>query len=219
MTKIASLSLLFLSIVLNSSCATTKTIYIADTYVNCKGVSKQKCLQTKENKEDDWSPFYDTIEGFDYKEGFTHKIEVKVTKLKNPPADASNLHYKLIKVIYQEKSKSIKTMQSFDGKWKVSKLQDIESLTISPTLEINLETKNIYGLAGCNKYSAPFTSDSNVLSFDIPTATKMYCNHMNIEDAFFDCLKKTASYKVENNLLKLFTKEGKELLTCFKVEN
>ncbi len=201
-----------------NSCSTKKMIYVADTFADCADATKQKCLNIKENKADDWIVIHNTIEGFEYKEGYTHKIEVEITKVKNPPVDGNNLKYTLAKIIYQEKSKTVAKMQNIDGDWKVSKLVGVDSLHISPTLKINLDTQKIAGNAGCNSFGATFFIDGEKLTFKNPVKTKMYCSNMNIENAFFECLAKTASYQTLNNELILYTEDGKKLLSCSKAE-
>jgi len=215
MTKM--ISLFILTLLLNS-CSTTKTLYVADATVDCEGVTSQKCLKIKENKEDDWSLFYDSIEGFDFKEGYTYKIEVKITKIKNPPTDGSNLKYKLVNLIYQEKTESNKEQLSFKGKWKIANLIGMDSLAKSPTLHIDLNTKKINGNAGCNSYGTDFTIEGDQIKFGIPIATKMMCTNMKIEKIFFDCLQNTSHYKIVDGALKLYSKDSKELLTCIPTE-
>ena len=202
-----------------SSCGTNKIIYIADTLIDCEGDAGKKCLQVKENKEDEWTLLSQPIEGFDYKEGFTSKIEVDVVKIKNPPVHSSSLKYKLVKIIYQEKSEVIHQDLSLKGKWKVSKLIGIDSLTKSPTLTIDLEAKKISGNAGCNSYGGAFTIEGEQLKFETPFATKMYCTNMKIEKAFFDCLQNTSHYQIENGKLKLFSSENEKLLECISITN
>lgn len=209
------ITLLLLLPIFLSSCGTNKTIYVADSLTDCEGVAGQKCFQVKENNEDDWTLLSQPIEGFDYKEGFTFKIEIDVVKIKNPPVHSSSLKYKLVKIIYQEKSESVQQDLSLKGKWKVSKLFGMDSLPKSPTLTIDLDAKKISGNAGCNNYGASFSIDKEQMKIETPFATKMYCTHMNIEKAFFDCLQNTSSYKIENGMLKLFSSENKELLECY----
>lgn len=209
---------LLLPIFLNS-CGTNKIIYVADTLTDCEGVAGQKCLQVKENKEDEWTLLSLPIEGFDYKEGFTSKIEVDVIKIKNPPVHSSSLKYKLVNIIYQEKSETVQQDLSLKGKWKVSKLIGIDSIPKSPTLVIDLDAKKISGNAGCNNYGASFSIDKEQIKFGTPFATKMYCTNMHIEKAFFECLKNTSSYKVINREFTLFSVDGVELLVCSKVES
>ena len=88
----------FAIVVFSFSCSNSskKIVYIGDAKVDCEGEASQKCLQIKEEGQTDWTYFYDHIEGFDYEAGFFYKLKVKVTKIENPPADASSLHYRLI---------------------------------------------------------------------------------------------------------------------------
>ncbi len=211
--------LLLLLPIFLSSCGANKIIYIADALTDCEGDAGQKCLQVKANKEDEWSLLSQPIEGFDYKEGFTSKIEVDVVKIKNPPVHSSSLKYKLVKIIYQEKSESVQQDLSLKGTWKVSKLFGIDSLLKSPTLTIDLYAKKISGNAGCNNYGASFSIDKEQIKIETPFATKMYCTHMHIEKAFFDCLQNTYSYKIEDGMLKLFSSENKELLACYSTSD
>ncbi len=211
-------TLLLLLPIFLSSCGTNKIIYVADTMTDCESVAGQKCLQVKVNKEDEWTLLSQPIEGFDYKEGFTSKIEVDVIKIKNPPVHSSSLKYKLVQIIYQEKSEVIQPDFSLKGKWKVSKLVGIDSLSKSPTIDIDLNAKKISGNAGCNNYGASFSIDKEQIKFEIPFATKMYCTNMNIEKAFFECLQNTSYYQMENGKLKLFSSENIELLECDSIK-
>ena len=157
--------------------------------------------------------FYDQIEGFDYKEGHTYKLEVNVSKIENPPADGSSLKYKLVKLIYKELAKEkIHTAHTLLGKWKVTNIVGMDSLAINPTL-IFKDTK-ISGRAGCNNYGADYTLNDGTISIGLAMATKMYCTNMPIEKAFFSCLQKTKSYKIVDGKLILYSQDNKELLSC-----
>lgn len=79
-------------------------MYIANKTVDCVGVAPQKCLQVKFNNQDDWTSFYDKIEGFTYKPSFYYKLKVSKKTISNPPADASRIKYTLVEVL--EKSAS-----------------------------------------------------------------------------------------------------------------
>ncbi len=205
------------SLLLNS-CSTTKTIYVADSFANCKGGESEKCIQVKEAQEDDWTLLNNTIEGFDYKEGSIYKIEVKTTKIKNSSSDGTTLKYKLVKVIYKEKSEMPEEKLSFNGNWKVSSLIGLDNLSKSPTLNIDHIKKQISGNAGCNSYGVDFSIEGNQIKFGIPVATKMMCSNMKVEKTFFNCLQNTSQYKLVDGKLKLYSKDGEEQMICTKVE-
>ena len=68
----------------------------------CQGLIEMQCLLVQEGDQigtDRWEIFYTTIDGFDYEEGFLYDLDVKITEIENPPADASSLRYELIKLI------------------------------------------------------------------------------------------------------------------------
>lgn len=50
---------------------------------------------------DDGEPqlFHNSIDGFDYQEGTSYVIDVRVADVASPPADASSLDYSLVFVI------------------------------------------------------------------------------------------------------------------------
>lgn len=66
----------------------------------CEGATTMQCLLVKKQGDKDYNFFYDTIIGFDYKEGFVYTIWVTpVPKAPPVPADASIFNYKLVKVV------------------------------------------------------------------------------------------------------------------------
>lgn len=83
----------------NNSDSKSIELYVDSKRVDCVGVAPQKCLRTRTDPNGEWQFFYDTIEGFDYKEGFTYKLKVNTFNVENPPADASSIRYELDEVI------------------------------------------------------------------------------------------------------------------------
>lgn len=76
---------------------------IGSQYQDCVGVAPMKCLQvTKPNGSPEL--FYNSIEGFNYQEGFAYQIEVSSKPVANPPADGSSIKYKLVKIISQKQT-------------------------------------------------------------------------------------------------------------------
>ncbi|MEG1616603.1 MAG: DUF4377 domain-containing protein [Bacteroidales bacterium] len=60
-----------------------------------------ECMQMREvGKENEYASVpLSTISGFEYVPGYDWKLKVKKEIIKNPPADASNISYTLVKVI------------------------------------------------------------------------------------------------------------------------
>lgn len=76
----------------------------SDLYLNhykseCGSFELALCVQSRVNVSDDWSFFYDHIEGFEYEWGFTYRIKVKIEGIENPPEDSSSVKYTLLEII------------------------------------------------------------------------------------------------------------------------
>ena len=78
--------------------AVEKTIYVGPVLVDCEGVGPQKCMLVRNNPQDEYTLFYDQIEGFDYEEGYEYKLVVREEAIENPPADASSIKWTLVRV-------------------------------------------------------------------------------------------------------------------------
>jgi heat shock protein HslJ len=76
-----------------------KTLYVGHKLVDCVGVGPQKCMLVKESPDAEYMMFYDSIEGFEYEEGYEYIIRVMVEEVEDPPADASSLKYTLVEVL------------------------------------------------------------------------------------------------------------------------
>lgn len=74
-----------------------EVINIGPNNVDCFNPFPGKCWIINGEKS------YQQIEGFEYEEGYSYFLEVKITEIENPPADASSLRYDLIKVISKTK--------------------------------------------------------------------------------------------------------------------
>lgn len=72
----------------------------------CEGATTMQCMLVKEQGKKEFELFYDTIRGFDYREGFVYVIQVKKI-LKSPPvpADAPIYDYFLEKVVSKKEVK------------------------------------------------------------------------------------------------------------------
>jgi len=72
------------------------TLDIGPNLVDCVGIVPQKCMLVREEDEQDFTYFYDAIEGFDYEPGYNYKLRVRKTPIANPPMDASSIQWTLV---------------------------------------------------------------------------------------------------------------------------
>ena len=190
-----------------------RTLYIADHLADCTGVSKQKCMLVKESLEEDWTYFYDGISGFDYEEGYSYELRVKVQEVENPPADASNIRYTLSELV--SKTPSADDSQEGEdlmGAWKVIQMDGLQSMKNFPTFEFFKEESRVAGYAGCNNYFATYELKGNELIFSNAGSTRKMCADMSVEDAFLKKMSEIAYYKVVKSELHLFDAKDKLIM-------
>ncbi len=77
------------------------TLFVGPERVECTGVTSQMCLQVRLSPDEPYTLFYDTIQGFTHTPGFEYVLQVQVTQVENPPADASSLSYTLVAIVSQ----------------------------------------------------------------------------------------------------------------------
>ncbi len=94
------------------------------------------------------------------------------------------------------------------GLWKVVGLGD-KPLS-GPTLEINGD--RVSGHGGCNRYSGPVAIKGTSVHFGPLAATRMACDRLDVEQAFFDALEKVRSYSADGERLVLMADDGAPLL-------
>lgn len=78
-------------------------MFVHESLVDCEGVAPMKCMQVRSNESEDWTWFYDSIEGFTHEPGYRYELRVEVTEVENPPADGSSKRYRLIEVVSKQK--------------------------------------------------------------------------------------------------------------------
>ncbi len=100
-------ALLMASSAISTSCATPLgpegsrdiTLLVAPEKVPCVGLSNQSCLLVRQPTSPSWEVFYDNISGFNYQSGFDYELVVRVTPVRNPPADGSSLSFRLVQQV------------------------------------------------------------------------------------------------------------------------
>ena len=74
-------------------------MWIEPELAECTGVGPMECMQVSYTEDGETQLFYGSIDGFEYVEGTSYVIDVRVTEVANPPADGSSLNYTLVEVV------------------------------------------------------------------------------------------------------------------------
>lgn len=187
----------------------TKVLYVNDHLEDCVGVAPQKCMLVRESEDQDWSYFYDSIEGFSFEEGNSYKLLVQVDQIADPPADAPSLKYTLVEVLSREQAVWAALL---DKEWKVYQIGGNQIEASNPTLLFQGDTKQVGGFAGCNRFFSSFTVDGNSLKLGVTGLTRMMCQDMTVEDAFVKALEQVRSFEVSGTELQLMDEDGTAII-------
>ena len=186
-----------------------KTLFIAPQLADCTGVGPQKCMLIKEGLEDEWTYFYDQIEGFKYEEGFTYELLVNEIQVPNPAADASSIRYELNNIV--SKTPTLDNSELIN-EWTVIKIKGLKQLSNSPTMTFEKEDAKVAGFAGCNNYFSTYTVTGNTLTLGPAGATRMLCPDMSVEDVFLKILPNIARFEVVKKELYLYNQKDELLI-------
>ncbi|RBL93594.1 DUF4377 domain-containing protein [Chitinophaga flava] len=215
--------------------ARNQTIYVKEAKEPCTGVAPMECLQIKGLKDTSWSNLFTNIEGFKYTPGYRYKLLVRVTTIKNPPADGSSIKYTLRKVLEKKKVNTTaaeKTTNTENGRlwafitskrWNLIKMGDSVLTQSGIWVEFDPATKRFHGKGGCNNISGGFNASGENISFTMPISTRMACmdeNVMRREHEFltmigehnfrYDVADQTLNLYDNNKLVLMFGMQPKE---------
>jgi len=192
----------------------TKTMIVASKQGNCQGVVEQACYLVKNKENQSWEFFYDEIKGFSYEEGYEYKIKVEIKKVKNPPQDASNMQYKLLKIISKE-ANSKKGMSLYNT-WILSRFSYESNLNNSINkksyITLTQGSDRFNGNGGCNRLFGNIIVNKDKITFKKIAATKMSCDNLNQEMKFINALEKVTDYKIVGCELFLYERNQKILV-------
>lgn len=97
------------TILVSGGCAITEpdlertlTLFVAAQTAPCVGVGPQTCLVVRQDPREDWTFFYDAIDGFTHEAGYAYTLSVLRREVRNPPADGSGAEYRLLGVLHRE---------------------------------------------------------------------------------------------------------------------
>ena len=213
MTTKALFAFLFLISVLSCKTSilptqTTETLLweIADTKVPCEGISSQECLQIRQQGAKDWTVLYDTIEDFQYLEGYAYTLEIQATPIPNPPADASSVTYKLITIVSQRNTSNVVNgVPLLDGNFEVTTLNGRDISEHHLTIALDAPRKKITGFSGCNTYSLGLRQKGFQLRFSQVATTKKYCEDTaSLEKEFLITYIQGDRFSLDGDILKIY---------------
>lgn len=200
--------------------ADTVRMTIKEELASCTGVAPQNCYQVKYKKSKDWEFFYSQIEGFEYTPGYRYVIDVKRTKRKNIPADASAYTYKLKRVIKKEKiANEAATELAFitKYKWNLIQINGTMPTASSAYLIFQADGKRMAGSGGCNRIGGGFELTKDKISFSKIVSTMMACpdeNKNKLEGTLLKMLTDgTFRYDIADQTLNLY--QGDKLVLMF----
>jgi hypothetical protein len=77
---------------------------VGEATVPCVGVAAQECLIVRMGGAGEWERFAGTVVGFVPEPGYRYRLRVSRHQLRNVPADASSMQYRLVRVESKERS-------------------------------------------------------------------------------------------------------------------
>ena len=197
-----------------------KTIYVGPELVDCTGVAPQNCMLVKENSEDEYTFFYDQIEGFDYEAGYEYELVVQEEQVENPPADASSIRWVLVSVENKEPAGAMDTLQLEGPEWILSAYLNQDGEMVEALAGVfasaNFADGQVNGNGSCNGYSGGYEVDGSSISIGPLASTEMFCGNppgvMEQETAFLSAMGSAVEYRIESDQLVLLDPGGEMLL-------
>lgn len=203
----------------SESISEEKTIYVGPVLADCQGEGPQKCMLVKEHPDDEYTYFYDQIEGFEYDEGFEYELRIRVEPVENPPAGGSSIRWILVEVVSIIEVVSAPPAPIEGTLWTLESLinryGELESVLPGTVITAEFGDEQISGNAGCNQYFGAYTSEEDTLSITVIGFTEMYCapeEVMEQEGEYLTALESMISYQVSADRLEIFNGYGETAL-------
>lgn len=194
---------------------------IADRQTDCTGVAKMKCLQVKKPQDDKWTLLAQNIEKFNYEDGYTYVVRVKIDTVKNPPTDASSLKYTLKKVLNREKTSNGNSSENDNGAtqpqnnsglngkvWRLTAIDGNAVNTDKATLSFDFDKNRVGGNGGCNGFGGTLSGGSGEIKISQVISTKMFCeNGSDVENKYLPKLEQVNKYRIAGGKLQLLSSD------------
>lgn len=111
-----------------------------------------------------------------------------------------------------EKENNMEKSVLENSKFQAIELNNIAVKNSEKVAFISFESDSkIHGNLGCNNFFGSYQLIKNELNLGQVGSTMMMCQNMDTEREFLDVLQNTKTYKLENNILELFNKDGKNI--------
>lgn len=142
---------------------TIKTIFVGPEQVACEGVAPQECYLVRESQDEEYSFFYDEIEGFTFEPGFEFELQVEEITVEDPPADASSFRWVLVEEVSRTAVSGAPPTDSAEASnlenniWVLNTLNGESVGDVRVTVQF--EDGRASGNGGCNSYSGAYTLD------------------------------------------------------------
>ena len=199
----------------------TQVWIVADSKTECSGVAAIKCLQVKKPQNEKWLVLAQNIERFNYEDGYTYVVRVKVDKIKNPPADGSTLKYTLKKVLNREKTGDTIPTENNGGTiprqdnsaltGKIWQLTTIDGNAVNPdkaTISFDFDKNRVGGNGGCNGFGGTLSSNNGEIKISQIISTKMFCeNGSDVENKYLPKLEQVNKYQIADGKLQLLSSD------------
>ncbi|RFS23306.1 META domain-containing protein [Chitinophaga silvatica] len=171
----------------------TEIIFVRETKVPCTGVAPMECLQIRKPEDKEWSNLYGNIAGFKYVPGYRYRLRVRVSRVNNPPADASSIQYSLIKILNRTKVKELSPNNSIGNalnkRWTLVKMNGEELKQSGIWMEFDTKENRMHGKSGCNGMMGGYTLSVNNISFTKTAGTLMACPDSNMMRREYEFMK------------------------------
>ncbi len=189
-----------------------EVLIVADRKTDCRGVVAMKCLQIKKPQDENWTLFRQNIENFNYAEGYTYVLRVSVGTVKNPPADASNLKYRLRQILSREKTGGEKSENDASrltaNAWRLTAIEGEKVNTDKSFINFNTAKKSVGGNGGCNGFGGDLSVNGSEIKISQIISTQMFCEDTSdVENKFLKNLERATKYKITGGKLVLFAAE------------
>ncbi len=190
----------------------TRTLFVGPELVECTGVAPQMCMQVRNSPDEEYTFFYQQIEGFTFEPGYEYELLVEVTEVANPPADGSSLSFRLVEIVNQT---PVETVALEGPRWVLVDYLNEAGETVAAAADVEATAEfnggSVSGNGSCNRYSGSYAVDGNNLTIGPLASTMMACFSDEVtqqETNFLANLQAAATYAIEGDRLMIANADG-----------